>query len=90
VDVTGEAGVGVVIRNHKGEVLLTAWRVLFRFASTDEAEGQACTEGLQLASQWCPGPIILESDSARLLAALGDAREDRSELRWTILEARLC
>jgi hypothetical protein len=67
VDATSEAGVGVVIRNHKGEVLLIAWRVLFRFASADEAEGQACVQRLWLASQWCPSPTILESDSARLV-----------------------
>jgi ribonuclease HI len=86
VDATGEAGVGVVIRNHK--VLLMSWRVLFRCASADEAEGQACAEGLWLASHWCPGPTILESDSARLVTALGDAKEDRSELRWSSLEAK--
>jgi ribonuclease HI len=61
---TGEAGVGVVIRDNRGEVVLTAWRVLYRCASADEAEAQACTEGLRLASQWCPGPIVVESDSA--------------------------
>jgi hypothetical protein len=83
VNATGEASVGVVIRNHKGEVLLTAWRVLLRCASAE-----ACVDGLRLASKWCAGPTILESDSARLVAALGDGREDRSELRWTILEAK--
>lgn len=57
---TGEAGVGVV----------TAWRVLYRCASADEAEAQACAEGLRLASQWCPGPIVVESDSARILTAM--------------------
>ena len=77
-----------MIRNHKGEVLLIAWRVLHRCASADEAEGHACVDGLRLASQWCPGLTILEFDLARLVTALGDAREDRSELRWTILEAK--
>ena len=47
---TGEASVGVVIKNHKDKVLLMAWHVLFRCASVDEAEGQACVEGLRLAS----------------------------------------
>ena len=27
-------------------------------------------------------------NKSRLVAALGDGREDRSELRWTILEAK--
>ena len=39
VNATGEASVGVVIMNHKGEVLLMAWHVLLRCASLDEAEG---------------------------------------------------
>ena len=45
-------------------------------------------DGLRLASQWCPGPTILESHSAKLVATLEDGREDRSVLRWTILEAK--
>ncbi|KAG0525545.1 hypothetical protein BDA96_06G065800 [Sorghum bicolor] len=67
VNATGEASVRVVIRNHKGEVLLIAWRVLHRCASADEAEGHACVDGLSLASQWCPGLTILEFDLARLI-----------------------
>jgi hypothetical protein len=30
VEQTGEAGVGVIARNSKGEVIFSAWRVLFR------------------------------------------------------------
>lgn len=88
IDQTGDAGVGVVIRDHKGEVLLTAWRVLFRCASANDAEGLACAEGLRLVFQWHPGPTILESDSARMVATLGDKSDDRSELRSTLLEAK--
>lgn len=55
VDQIGEAGVGMIIKNHEGEVILIAWRVLFRCASVDEAEALACLEGLRLASQWCLG-----------------------------------
>jgi ribonuclease HI len=75
---TGEAGVGVV----------TAWRVLYRCASADEAEAQACAEGLRLASQWCPGPIVVESDSARILTAMETDAMDCSELGHIILEAK--
>jgi hypothetical protein len=48
VDQTGEAGVGVIIRNYVGEVILTAWRVIFRCASVGEAEVLACAKGLRL------------------------------------------
>jgi ribonuclease HI len=81
-------GVGVVIRNDKGEVVLMAWRVLFQCASAYEAEAQACAEGLQLASQWCPGPIIVETDSSRMLIAMKTGGTDRSELRYIFLEAK--
>lgn len=54
VSETGAAGVGVVVRNHKGDVILTAWRVLFCCESAEDVEGQACAEGLRLVSQWCP------------------------------------
>jgi hypothetical protein len=33
---TGSAGVGVVIRNNEGEVLLIAWHVLFQCTSADD------------------------------------------------------
>lgn len=62
------------------EVILTAWRVLFRCASADEAEAQACAQGLCLASQWCPGPIIVELDSTRIVSAMSGSGSDRSEL----------
>jgi len=70
---------------------LTAWHVLFRCAWAEEAEGQACAEGLRLVLQWCSGPPILKSNSARLVAAIGDSKDDRLEIRWTVLEAKeLC
>jgi len=38
--------------------------------------------------QWCPGPTVIESDSARIVAALETTDDDRSELRWIILETK--
>ena len=34
------------------------------------------------------GPPILESNSARLVAVIGDSKDDRLEIRWTALEAK--
>jgi ribonuclease HI len=88
VESTGEAGVGIVIRNSTGEVQLTAWPVLFRCASAEEAEAQTCAEGIRIAGQWCPGPMIIESDCSTMLKALEADTLDRSELRFIILEAK--
>ena len=42
-----EASVGVIIRDHKGHVLLPSWRYMFQCTSAEEAElhlylGKAC------------------------------------------------
>ncbi|RLN28562.1 retrotransposon protein, putative, unclassified [Panicum miliaceum] len=62
----GCAGTGVVARDSAGRVVLMAWRAFFNCASAVEAEALACVEGIKLASQWCQGPIILESNCARV------------------------
>jgi hypothetical protein len=64
--------------------------VLFHCASLDEAEAetQACAEGLRLASQWCRGPVIVESYSARIVTAMANSGPDRSELRYVVMEAK--
>ncbi|GJM84555.1 hypothetical protein PR202_ga00238 [Eleusine coracana subsp. coracana] len=58
VEHTGEAGAGVIARDHTGQVILTAWRALFRCASAVEVEMLACLEGIRLAGEWVHAPII--------------------------------
>jgi hypothetical protein len=62
---TGDAGVGVIIRNHAGEAGARRGGLrhgvccfVARCASADEAESQACAEGLRLASQMVHGLVI--------------------------------
>jgi len=50
VEQTGRAWVRVIIRDSKGEVVLSAWRVLFRCASAVKAEALAYAEGIRLTS----------------------------------------
>ncbi|KAF8759238.1 hypothetical protein HU200_010269 [Digitaria exilis] len=61
-DSKGDASIGVVIRDEKGKVLLTAWRVVSNAANAEEVELMACKEGITLAAEWTPRPAILESD----------------------------
>ncbi|KAF8740822.1 hypothetical protein HU200_013702 [Digitaria exilis] len=79
----GEAGVGVIIRDSLGGVILTAWRVVFRCSGAVEAEARACVEGLRLAAQWAQGPVILESDCARIVGTL-----QKKEDSWSIVQVK--
>ena len=55
----------MIASDSKGQLILTAWRALFKCRDADEAEAWACLEGLRLAAQWIKQPVIVESDCAR-------------------------
>jgi ribonuclease HI len=82
---TGEAAVGVVIRDWKGSLKLTAWRVIFHCRDAEEAEAIACREGVHLALRWPHAPMILESDCHSVVAKLPANVRDRSSI-WQIIE----
>jgi ribonuclease HI len=88
VEQTGEAGIGILARDHLGVVCFSAWRVLFHCSSPAEAETRACVEGLRLASQWVQMPVIIESDCSRVVHALKTSKEDKSELAFHIREGK--
>ena len=84
---SGDAGIGVIARHSSGQVIFTAWRVLFRCQDAVESKARACLEGLHLASQWVQAPVIIESDCARIVQALRE-REERSAISFILSEAR--
>ena len=61
---SGEAGIGVVIQNHLGQVILSSWKYIDVAGSAEQVEALACREGLALAAEWVPLPAIVESDCA--------------------------
>lgn len=71
---------------------LATWRCPCSLAScipevhAAEAEARACVEGLRLPTQWVQGPVILESDCARIVGAL-QKKEDRLEICFHVVEA---
>ncbi|TVU37479.1 hypothetical protein EJB05_10795, partial [Eragrostis curvula] len=77
-ELTGRASIGCVVRNHQGEVLLTAWQVLFDCAPAEMAEAIALREGVQLVAEWIRMPTIVESDCAYVLNAVQSELPDRS------------
>jgi ribonuclease HI len=87
VQQSGEAGIGVIARDSSVQVILTARRVLFRCQGAVEAEVRACREGFRLAAQWTQGPVIIESDCARIVQAMKE-REDRSAISFILMEAK--
>lgn len=85
---TGTAGVGVIARDDKGTVLLVACRVLFHCADAEEAELLACKEGLNLALQWCPHPVTVETDCKPVCSMLNSMVENRSRMAGLLREVK--
>lgn len=44
-------------------------------------------EGIRLAAQWVPGPVIIESDCSRIVQVI-HRDDDRSEIGFIVAEAR--
>jgi hypothetical protein len=85
--VSGQAGIGVVIRDHLGNVKLSAWKVIYGAISAEETEAVACREGILLAAEWEPPPAILESDCSMVVQYLKEAKTVRPACHSIIQEA---
>lgn len=83
-----QAGLGIVIRNHRGQVMATATKYLDYVHSIDVAEALAAAEGLQLAAEIGVHPVILETDSSRVFNLFSNPLEDLSETSEIVLQAR--
>jgi ribonuclease HI len=88
LELTGEAGVGVVARDRSRTVIFTAWKYLEKCGSAAEAEAIACVEGLHWANHWGLSQVIVESDCARVISSLKNLLADRSEIGQIVGEAR--
>lgn len=60
------AGLGIIIRNHRGQVIASETKYLEFVSSVDEAEARAALEGLKFAIEAGIHPIQLEVDSLRI------------------------
>jgi ribonuclease HI len=87
----GDRGIGsfgVMVRNQDGEVLLTAWNILPHCGSVEEAEVEACLQGMRMTLQGAPQPIIVESDCLMLIRTLQSQEENRSSWSGLIQEIK--
>jgi ribonuclease HI len=89
--VEGNAGAGMLLRDHNGEVIVAACRQLRSCADALEAELAAMEEGLALALHWTQGAIILESDCSEAIKLVmgGGPNLSRYAMRISIIRERI-
>jgi ribonuclease HI len=80
----GQASVGIVARNEKGEILFSAARTLLDCNSAEEAELHAISDGLSLATSWLQGVVICETDCSEAATAINKPGRDLSQLCYLI------
>lgn len=78
---SGKASAGIVIRDDRGQVLLTSWKVVSNCTTAMEAEAVACLEEVRLAVEWVRLPARLEADCSMLIDALTSLAPTRAS--WT-------
>lgn len=83
----GNGGVGAVVRDSSGRVVLALSRHIDRCGSALEAELLACKEGLSLALQYTLLPLVLETDCLEALKLLKSKEKVMSPEVFIIREA---
>jgi hypothetical protein len=77
---TGHASTGIVVRDSNDSVLLSTRRSIRHGGGADQAEAEACLQGIRLVAEWIKQPVCVESDCENLILAISRKEEDRS--RW--------
>jgi hypothetical protein len=76
---TGETSAGVAIRDATGKILLTAWQMMRRCASVEEAEAEACLSERNTAdNEWTGQPAMIETDCWTIISSLRAEPGDRA------------
>jgi hypothetical protein len=75
-DLSKKAGLGIVIRDHSGGVILTEWKSVSSCASAEEAEVLAILSGIKHLLAFGGGPGVVESDCLKAVQTiLGTGRD---------------
>lgn len=74
----GNAGAGMILRDHRGNVNVSACRVLYSCRDALETELCACMEGVSLALQRSDLPIVVEMDSLEAVTMISCEDVDHS------------
>ena len=93
----GTTGCGMVLRGADGNIIVSACRFLPRCVEAVEAELWACKEGLELALEHSPLPVIVESDCSQVIRVASEKSLDRSpflniisDIRFLSNQDRVC
>jgi hypothetical protein len=78
----------IVVRDANGRVLLTAWNWLRHCASPEEAEAEACFQGVRLINEWIKQPTEVEMDCQALVRCLMSPTSDRAAWAVVVEEIR--
>jgi ribonuclease HI len=81
---TGAAAVGAVIRDHNGETLVAAGKVLKHCRNAEDAEATALAVGAKLAANWTRSNMIFESDSKSIVSEINSKEGSMSSCRSTL------
>jgi ribonuclease HI len=69
-DKAGAAGIGVALRDHKGDMILSACKAIDHCRDATEAELMAIEEGLKLSLTWTTKQFSVETDCAVLKSSV--------------------
>jgi ribonuclease HI len=75
---TKRTGIGVIVHDSRGQLIISEWKFIPYCASAEEAEVLACLEGLKHLINLRPWPAFLESDYLWDVSTLHPAEQDRS------------
>jgi ribonuclease HI len=62
-----EAGIGMILRDHRGQVIVAASKSLSHCADATKAELTAIEEGMALAMNWTQMNFVIESDCSEAI-----------------------
>jgi ribonuclease HI len=85
---TKSAGIGVIVRDSRGQPIISKWKFILYCASAEEAEVLACLEGLKNLINLRQWPAFLESNCLRAVSTLHHAEQYRSGSWVLYKEAR--
>ncbi|KAE8805074.1 autophagy-related protein 7 [Hordeum vulgare] len=84
----GSAAAGMVLRDNNGQLIFSAYRVIFHCNDALEAELNAILQGKALAIQHSALPVVVQSDSAEALSSLLSKGLERSTYGHLVLEIK--
>ena len=79
-------GLGVVIRNPKGKVVVAAMKTTIFLDKVDYAEAEATQFGLEIAEHAGCIPVIMESDAQEVVSLMFGKKSTRTEIFWVVAE----